>query len=255
MDDIHARLFEVLSCSVYETTQVLRLVVDRLEAAGRTWEMLPGNCLYSKGTREDAVVMVAHIDTVWKSRYNGSDRTPLNVANGRVSSARSITGIGADDRAGVAIILELLDLGHSILLTDDEEIGMVGSRHLRAFAPEAFEALQKHSFFVQFDRMGRVDFKCYNVGTDAFRDYVHKATGLTEPNRSSFTDIATLCRDVAGVNISVGYQNEHTPEEYLALADWDFALHTARAWLSQPTPRFELPEPPVLPFPLPRPGL
>lgn len=254
MDEVHGRLFEVLSCSVYETTQILRLAAGRLEAAGRSWEMLPGNCMYSKGTREDAVVMVAHVDTVWKSRYNGSDRTPLHVADGRVSSARPITGIGADDRAGVALILELLDLGHSILLTDDEEIGMVGSRHLRRFAPEAFEEMQKHSFFVQFDRMGRVDFKCYSVGTDEFRNYVRVTTGLTEPNRSSFTDIVTLCRDVAGVNISVGYQHEHTPEEYLGLADWDFALHTARAWLSQPTPRFELSEPPVLPFPLTRLG-
>lgn len=236
----------MLSCSVYSSAPVLDLARARLTAVGRTWEMLPGNCLFSRGSRADAVVLVAHADTVWchsRCPHDPSTKTEFIVdRDGWIHSANPRTGIGADDRAGIAAILELLDLQHSVLITDNEEIGMVGAQRLARSGHPAFLDMQKHSFFVQFDRMGSTDFKCYDVGTSAFRKYVHEATGLVEPNRHSFTDIVTLCQDVAGCNISIGYQNEHTPKEKLSIPEWEKMLGIARRWLAEPTPRFELDE-------------
>lgn len=250
---VNETLHACLSCSVYRTQPIFDLINQKLAAAGRTSEMTIGGNLVSWGTRPDAAVLVAHADTVW----NIGDRptrfsvdvdvdapTALSVSDGIVTRGPgSVTGIGADDRAGIAIMLETLDLGHTILVTNDEEIGMIGARKLRGLDSAVFDRLQQHRFFLQLDRKGTRDFKCYDVGTDEFRDYVHKETGLTEPDRSSFTDIVTLCRDVPGVNISVGYEMEHSRNELLDLAAWEQALATVRSWLARPIPEFKLPRP------------
>lgn len=234
-----------LSCSVYSSAPALDLVRTRLTTSGRSWEMLPGNCLFSRGTRADAVVLVAHADTVWcHSRTamlaDSFSPTPLQVDGDWIRSADPRTGIGADDRAGIAAIMELNDLQHSVLITDNEEIGMVGSTALLRSKHPVFAELQRHSFMVQLDRKGSTDFKCYSVGTPAFRKYMAEATGLREPDRFSFTDIVALCQDIAGANISIGYENEHTPREAQSISAWEKMVGIARRWLSEPTPRFAL---------------
>ncbi|HJW87414.1 MAG TPA: hypothetical protein VJ440_12350, partial [Candidatus Brocadiaceae bacterium] len=56
-----------------------------------------------------------------------------------------------------------------------------------------------------------------------------------------FTDIVTLCRRITGVNLSIGYRNEHTDDEHLVLQDWQHTLDVCRTWLSRAElPRFDL---------------
>ena len=241
---INNTLHEFLSCSVFSTEPVFELSKQKLTAAGRSFEMTAGGNLISWGSRADAVVIVAHADTVWNVKSDFVDinaPTQLRVNKNVVTRGRgSKTGIGADDRAGIALAFEILDLEHTILITNDEELGMIGARKLRGQASAVFDRLQQHRFFLQLDRQGHLDFKCYDVGTDLFRAYVARETGLTEPNRSSFTDIVTLCRDIPGVNISVGYSYEHTPHEMLDVAHWNKALSIVRSWLERPIPEFKL---------------
>lgn len=249
---INNTLHEFLSCSVFSTEPVFELSKQKLTAAGRSFEMTAGGNLISWGSRADAVVIVAHADTVWDVKYGSrlSDRADIDAPT-QLSINKNIitrgpgskTGIGADDRAGIALAFEILELEHTILITTDEEIGMVGARRLRGQSLGVFDRLQKHRFFLQLDRQGHLDFKCYDVGTDAFRSYVAQETGLTEPNRSSFTDIVTLCRDIPGVNISVGYEYEHSPHEMLDIAHWNKALTTVKSWLARPLPEFKLSTP------------
>jgi len=227
--------------SLTHTEHVRDFAVGYLEAAGRTVEHLPGGCLFSPGAREDAAVLVAHMDTVWSGRGRESVVADIEDHEGVWHSRSRAVGIGADDRAGMGAIFNMLDLGHSVLLTDNEERGMVGSIALRRSKHTAFDLLQQHSFMLQIDRMGVNDFKCYDVGTDDFRDYVQENTGMKEPNRSSFTDICTLCRDIPGVNVSIGYYNEHSPHEVLVLDEWLHQVRRLRTWLTRPLPRFLLP--------------
>ena len=91
----------------------------------------------------------------------------------------------------------------------------------------------EHQFLVQFDRRHGQDFKCYDVGTDEFRSYIGKVTGYTEPDRYSYTDIVTLCKTIAGVNLSIGYYNEHHNDETLIYSQWKNTLNVATEWLSQ----------------------
>lgn len=206
----------------------------------------PERFLYLRGKRKNKVLLVAHADTVWDKQFGRSLDTKheLLLADGVIRSSSTKCGIGADDRAGCAILWLLKDLGHSLLITDGEELGGIGSNWLMNAKENkdiAEEINNKHQFLIQLDRRHGSDFKCYSVGTDEFREYIKRITGYSEPDRFSYTDIVTLCRDITGVNLSVGYDNEHSHQECLDVVDWHNTLELCRRWLSEPNlPQFRL---------------
>ncbi len=205
---------------------------------------------YIEGTRPDKVLLVAHADTVWHERvskfpnlisYKRNNIHKPQIIEGVIETTSDV-GIGADDRSGIAILWLLKDMGHSLLIVDGEERGMIGSSWLIDYNKDIAEKINnEHSFVIQFDRKGSSDFKCYSVGSEEFREYLKKETLYSEPERFSFTDICTLCYKVVGVNISVGYYNEHTAREILVIREWIHTLNMVRNWLSKPNlPRFEI---------------
>ncbi len=201
--------------------------------------------LYVRGSRSNKVLLVAHADTVWDREY-GYDpgRThKIKIEDGNIRAVNEEFGLGADDRAGCAMLWPLKDLGHSLLVTNGEEKGQLGSSWLMDDNKDIAEEInQDHQFVIQLDRCNGKDFKCYDVGTDEFRYYVAEKTGYSQPKPGSSTNIRTLCRDITGVNLSVGYHNEHHENEYLSLAEWGHTLDVVKEWLSERIlERFDLP--------------
>lgn len=194
--------------------------------------------VYIPGRRPDRVLLAAHADT--RFDHLPAFPPPLHAADGIVRSADPAMGCGADDRAGCAILWALRDLGHSLLVTSCEEHGQKASHWLMAHNPDLADEINgTHGFAVQFDRRGSVDAIFYDVGTDEFRRHVEERTGYTDPQTGTVTDICVLCRDIPGVNLSVGYHNEHKAEEYMDLAAWRHTLDVARDWLTPSgLPRF-----------------
>lgn len=202
--------------------------------------------VFIEGWRPDKIVLVAHADTCMDMLYRADKETiPQNVqlADGIIKNPGQV--LGADDRAGCAILWLLRDLGHSLLVVHGEEYGEIGSTYLMNHRCDIGNKINnEHQFAVQFDRKNGRDFKCYGVGTPEFRSYISIETGYTEPNRAASTDIVTLCRRICGVNLSVGYQFEHTDKEQLIVTDWLHTLNLSRRWLGQKSlPRFSLTEP------------
>jgi len=194
--------------------------------------------LFRQGTREDRVLLVAHADTCWDEHYGEGDRTPKIIVQDSGIIKNQNGGLGADDRAGCAMAWLLKDMGHSVLITNGQEHGLKGSNWLMNENRDIAEEINKsHQFALQLDRRNGTDYKCYTVGTDAFRKYIEHVTGYSEPDRRYDNDIVILCRDICGVNLSVGYHREHTNQEYLVLDEWQRSLDLCRGWLS----RFELP--------------
>ncbi|HPE68855.1 MAG TPA: hypothetical protein P5560_09170 [Thermotogota bacterium] len=231
--------------------EFLNMPVGGTEEVFAKFENLPGaiargegleRFVYIPGSRENRVLLVAHADTYDDLHYceEEPDSGNLVIGGGKISREKGI--LGADDRAGCAMIWILKDMGHSLLIVSGEEHGQVGSHWLMEENLDiADEINQTHQFLVELDRANATDFKCYDVGTEAFREYVSKETSYTEPDRLSCTDIKTLCRDVCGVNLSVGYQNEHYEDEILVLDDWEHTLQLCQRWLSnKELPRFPL---------------
>lgn len=164
--------------------------------------------LYIQGTTP--VLLVAHLDTVFKAPNREIYFDPeKNVIWG------GATGLGADDRAGVFGIIWLVscyEFRPHILFVEDEEIGGHGSISVvkdNIINPENFK------YVIELDRANAKDCVFYDCDNVSFMEYVESFGFNTA--RGSFSDISILCPawKVAGVNLSIGYQNEHSLAEML----------------------------------------
>lgn len=229
----------------------LRTPLDCGDAIFARFSALPGAIIgegdaplqrfvYIPGTRTDRVVLVAHTDTVWDRSYNrvfSGDRDVI-FADGVFSSANPDCGIGADDRAGCAMLWELRDCGHSLLIVDGEEHGMFGARYLKSAYPALFRELNAHRFMIEIDCRGGEH--CLYTGVDCtkkFKEYIKDTIGFTE-GKGGGTDLRVLCRRICGVNLPVGYVDFHKNSERLILTDWENTLTKVRAFLEKPQRRF-----------------
>jgi hypothetical protein len=202
--------------------------------------------LYVKGFRQDKVLLVAHADTVWDKNYKKPFDSKQEVLfdDGIFRSVTTGCGIGADDRAGCAMLWLLKDMGHSLLVTDGEEHHQAGAAWLMSHNEDiAHEINRDHQFVVELDRCNGGDFKCYKVGTDEFRRDVAKETDYNDADNDKklFTDITKLCKSITGVNLSIGYYNEHHSNEYLKVEEWKNTLDLCKRWLGrEDLPRYIL---------------
>lgn len=151
--------------------------------------------------------LVAHMDTVFT-------RPPEEIYyDERHGVVFSPDGLGADDRAGIFAILKILQSGlrPHIILTTDEESGGLGARAL-AELDCPFRDLR---FLIELDRNGSNDCVFYDCDNRDFVKYIEEF-GFVEAF-GTFTDICFLCKSwgVAGVNLSIGYRDEHTYTEIL----------------------------------------
>lgn len=195
--------------------------------------------VYVPATRPNPVLLVAHADTI-VSNTDSDYPTELLEDDDTIRNAAPNRILGADDRAGCAMVSLLGTLGHGILITDGEERGQIGAKSLIKKCSDLANELQsQYQFMVEIDRRESKNFKCYDVGTDEFRAYISEETGFDDAGRSSITDICTLAHDICGVNLATGYYNEHCSREFLKKSDWLETLEIATRWLSkEDLPRF-----------------
>ena len=125
-------------------------------------------------------------------------------------------GLGTDDRAGVMMIMWMLKNTNYrpwILFTTNEESDLKGAQ----FA----STLNIHPrFVIELDRQGQKESVFYKCDNSAFEEYINSFGFHT--CRGTYTDISVLCPewDCAGVNLSVGYYDEHTYAEYWSADDF-----------------------------------
>lgn len=152
--------------------------------------------------------LVAHLDTVFS-------QVPQNIFYDRVKNVMwSPEGLGADDRAGVYSIIQLIKQGlrPTIIFTTDEERGAIGADKMIDDFPEAPVELK---YIIQLDRRGSNDCVFYDCDNPKFEEYVETFDFVT--TYGTFSDISVICPawGVAGVNLSIGYINEHSYSEIL----------------------------------------
>ena len=153
------------------------------------------------------IALVAHMDTVFK--------TPVSnlYYDQRKGVLWSPDGLGADDRAGIFAILKILQDGlkPSVIFTTDEEDGGLGAMAL-AMEDCPIPGLK---YMIELDRRGSNDCVFYDCYCPEFVDYV-ESFGFCE-KWGTFSDISFLMPEwqVCGVNLSVGYEDEHSYTEIL----------------------------------------
>jgi di/tripeptidase len=176
--------------------------------------------IYSKSSSPKPMLCV-HLDTINTHEKKKVTVDLLNVDNRKIIVGhQSMACLGADDRAGVWIAMKVIDYMEStgdykydIGFFCDEEIGGLGSANYDV-------SLCNTTAYIGLDRRspgGLQEVALYGNDNDDLNK-VFTDLGYSIAN-GSFTDasnISTDC-DIACVNLSVGYDNEHTRKEVLYL--------------------------------------
>lgn len=153
------------------------------------------------------ICLVAHLDTVFQY-------LPKEIFYDKEANVMwSPYGLGADDRAGVFAIFKILSTGirPHIIFTTDEERGGLGACQLAA-RPCPFEDVR---YIIELDRANAIDCVFYNDENQEFKEYVESFGFVTAIG--TYSDISELCPSwgISGVNLSIGYRDEHTTSEVL----------------------------------------
>lgn len=188
-----------------------------------------GNLLATKtiGTGEGATVLLsAHMDTV---RGVLADRKVIEN-NGVYTSDKG--ALGADDRAGIAIVMEVLRRVEEsttfngtikVAFSREEEIGCVGASRIDS------DWYADVNLAMVVDRCGNRDivagnyfmpFCSDNVGL--FMEDVAQMADMPDWKcvEGGVSDAMTFAENgINSINLSAGYMNEHTAKEYVVFED------------------------------------
>ena len=190
--------------------QLQLMLIKYLKSKG--YQDIVSTNMYLIAEGELPVCLLAHMDTVFpvppRTFYYDSVQTTL----------WSPDGLGADDRAGIYTIISLIERGYkpSLIFTDLEENGGIGADSLVKRFPECPFAECKA--LIQLDRQGEDDAVFYECDNVAFEDLIESYDFYFAYD--TFTDISIIAPTwgVAAVNLSVGYEREHSCTETLNMA-------------------------------------
>ena len=174
---------------------------------------------YYKGAKEENVMLTAHLDTVQNQK--GAKVIYVSHINNK-HYLWSPNGIGGDDRCGILVIKRLIEKGYkpTVLFCDKEEIGGVGSREFN----EKYKDKLNINCIIELDRKGNDNLVFYEENNKEWKNYLTNLTGWKE-EVGSFSDICNLYDlGCASVNLSVGYYNQHTKDEYIVLEDLENSI-------------------------------
>ena len=220
-----------------------------------------GNIYLTKGSEkmnkgEYYPCVVAHMDTVHRKHiplvysnqrldiveqpYEDSQYTDLQQTAliAKHPTTKEQTGIGGDDKCGVAVCLEMLD--HFDVMKAaffvEEEIGMMGSKE----ADEEF--FRNVGYAIQFDapssnwitevcsgqRLFDTDFK--ELITENLSN-----NGYTSFSNDPFTDVNQLAKkfDFSCLNLGCGYYRQHTDSEYVIVEEVEDAIRAGKSLISK----------------------
>ena len=204
------------------------------------------NIYCTKGDADIYPCVVAHTDTVHNNNHidvrtelKKNCRNVLKEAYKGYDAKGKPTGIGGDDKAGVfaclTLLLELPVLKAAFFVS--EEIGCKGSKE----ADEAF--FENVGYAIQFD--APYDYMVTEVSSgvplfDRRSEFFKKAnTVLVEyiiPEYGShpFTDVYALKKlfDFSCINLSIGYYDHHTADEYVILEDVENGIKIGREMIA-----------------------
>jgi hypothetical protein len=173
-----------------------------------------GNMVLTIGDKP-RILFSSHMDTV--HRFDG--RNQSLKFDGQFLTQTDANCLGADDTAGVFLMLEMVKAGIEgvYVIHFGEEMGCQGSRALAKDNPEFFEHID---IAIAFDRMGYDDIITHQCGrrtaSDAFAlSLAAELGGSYQPSDEGvYTDTNEYPHLVAEcTNVSVGYFHQHHKDE------------------------------------------
>lgn len=175
-------------------------------------------------------ILIAHLDNVLDA-----DKRPIfNLSCTKIRGHSA--GIGFDDKAGIMAIIELWERFKSkdfrIIFTAEEECGGIGAQNIPV------ERFEDAAYIIELDRKGHNDAirisgrtrLCSKEFIELFEQLgFNEATGV-------FTDVNVLkpkAPQVNMINLSIGYFEPHTNNEYLDVKVFESVLDRVEMFLKE----------------------
>jgi hypothetical protein len=174
-------------------------------SSGQTWS------LFRAPGKKRRPLFCIHTDTVWP--IGDVNHNTLTVDDKWIISTDFKTGIGADDRNGIVVAMELMKkfgVACDYAFFDQEECGLVGSQ---AFCAEAEIA---PSVIVGLDRKSSDEIALYGYENARMCRLIQKAFPGRQFAQGTISDCCVLASklNIGCFNLSVGFYSEHTVFEY-----------------------------------------
>jgi len=199
---------------------LIQLLKETQNSLIKKYEITAGAVLI-KGSKEGLKpLLTAHLDTINTHRYKSAlNSTDLDIIGNTITLNKKSKAscLGGDDRCGVWIVESLLKNSindYDILLTTDEEIGGIG---VGTWCNTLYKD-ENWSCIISLDRRspnGVNEFATYGFDAQDLNN-IFLDLGFQE-GMGSYTDGVTVAEHtkVAMINLSVGYDNEHTKNEII----------------------------------------
>jgi len=247
MDSLLKRILQVQSTSF--STKRMNKAIKRIvsEIPNCIVKKEKGNIYITKGVANNYNCIVAHTDTVHE--IIPDNHFKVIEFEGRVSGYNMdkgcLSGIGGDDKVGIAIALHALkELPVlKVAFFRDEEVGCHGSQDAD------MEWFEDCNFVLQCDRKGNSGIVSEIYGEMLFDDefaedikHIISNYGYEEVS-GMLTDVYQLVLNglsVACANIECGYYNPHQSNEYIVLEDYENCKKMAIEMLKNLNKRYEV---------------
>ncbi|MFA5208348.1 MAG: M28 family peptidase [Candidatus Paceibacterota bacterium] len=213
--------FEYTHLFSMSETELVSEIQTYLSANGYSPLVGKGNIyIYSEG--DIPILLVAHTDTVHET-------LPEVIFEQDILTSK--TGLGADDRAGVSAIFEVINRGYKpyVLFCSKEEIGLLGAKY-------AVDKINpKVNILIELDGKGKNNYYTYAARNDQANKYI-ESFGFVFKDAISATDICALMPEwnIYGANLSVGYYKIHTANEYMVISEWNAMVDRVCSILGNP---------------------
>lgn len=173
-------------------------------------------------------LICSHLDTINDSKKIKLQNSDIEIDGEiiRLSQNSLAKCLGGDDRCGVYTALQLIDLNapFGFAFFCDEEIGCIGSSRLAKDIDEN----ENITAFIGLDRRGLDNVAVYGYNNSDLIN-LFENEGYIQVD-GSITDVAVLSeqssRNLACVNLSIGYYNEHTKMEFINIYGIQKAIKT-----------------------------
>lgn len=222
----YSNLYNVMSIqsASYESNRMERFITRRIKKLGLTYTQDNyGNIYVTKGQADLYPTMVCHIDTV----HDINDNVQVQKIDDKLYAFDSKTmtqyGIGGDDKVGIYVTLQLLEHQEyfKAVFFKDEEVGCVGSKQAN------FEFFNDSTIVLECDRKGYNDFVNSISNIQLFDKTLQDDIGAILKNydrkvtTGGMTDVQQIASNnpVQVANMSCGYYNPHTDQEYIIIDD------------------------------------
>lgn len=230
-------IFRIPSQSGYED-DMNAFIIDFLRKEAIPYSVDDIGNIYNVNCR-NRPLLNAHTDTV-QDDTDGKLQKLVKIYNNRFLKGYGV--IGADDKCGIYIILQLLKTNEfNFLFTVQEESGLMGSSYFMSKNDISYIP-----YGLTFDRYGSSDILCTSndYGNQKFEDaleVVGREFGY-RPAMGVLSDADNISDQISTCNLSVGYYGHHTKSEFVDINELENAVNYAQAILDNIQEKFEAPD-------------